>query len=69
MGVAPFTRAIGRAAPTRRPPTVLNDAAGAVNEKLFVVSMLMPAVIWLSPDISETALLGATTGIAGCGPF
>ncbi len=68
IGVASFARAMGRAAPTRRPPTVLNAVAGAVNEILLVVNMLMVmlAVIWPRPEARETALFGAMVA-TGCG--
>ena len=68
IGVASFARAIGRAAPTRRPPTVLNAVAGAVNEILLVLNMLMLAVIWPRPEARETALFGAIVAI-GRGVF
>ena len=45
VGVASFARAKGRAAPTRRPPTVLNADAGVVKDRLLVVNFVMLAVI------------------------
>jgi hypothetical protein len=67
IGVASLARAIGRAAPTSRMPTVLNAAAGVVNDRPFAVRMLTLAVIEPKPETRETALLGATVAIAGGG--
>lgn len=67
IGVASFARAIGRAAPTRRPPTVLNASDGVVNERGFVENMLIVIDIWPRPEANETPLLGATVAIGGGG--
>jgi hypothetical protein len=69
IGVASLARAIGRAAPTSRFPTVLNAAAGVVNDSPFVVKALTLAVMEANPETRETALLGATVAMAGGGLF
>lgn len=69
MGVASFATGTGRAALIRRPPTVPKAAAGAIDERLFVVSMLMLAVIRPRPETKETAVLEATVGKARGGTF
>jgi hypothetical protein len=67
IGVASFALAIGRAAPTRRPPIVVNAAAGVVTDRLLVANMLMVAVIELRPDTRGIALFPTTMVKAGGG--
>jgi hypothetical protein len=62
IGVACFARTIGRAAPTRRPPTVLNAPAGAVVERALVMNMFMLVVAFPRPETRETALFGMEGG-------
>jgi hypothetical protein len=67
MGVASFTRVIGRTAPTRRLPSVLNAAAGVVNDRLLAVNVLMLAVIGPRPEAIDNALLGRIVATGCCG--
>jgi hypothetical protein len=62
IGVACFARRIGRAAPTRRPPTVLNAPAGALVERALVVNVFMLVVTCPRLDTRETALFGIEGG-------